>query len=125
MVETKRCSVCRKRRPLSDFAERPKNPTGRSGQCLRCEKAKLRDGARRLNRNQRRGGTPAQKRTSKSYEQGFRDGVAECRRHHAPAPSAELLKAAAALTHPDRHPFERRAEATRVTAELNVLRDRS
>jgi hypothetical protein len=36
--------------------------------------------------------------------------------------TAELLDATIALTHPDRHPVERKAEATRITQELQALR---
>ena len=36
--------------------------------------------------------------------------------------TTELLDATIALTHPDRHPLERKAEATRVTQELQALR---
>jgi hypothetical protein len=36
--------------------------------------------------------------------------------------TTELLTAAIALTHPDRHPIERRAEALRVTQELTALK---
>jgi hypothetical protein len=36
--------------------------------------------------------------------------------------TTELLDAAVALTHPDRHPADRKAEATRVTQELLKLR---
>jgi hypothetical protein len=44
------------------------------------------------------------------------------RAHLAPQPSVAVdpavLRLAAMLTHPDRHPEERQADATRVTAEL-------
>lgn len=36
--------------------------------------------------------------------------------------TTELLNATIALTHPDKHPSERKAEANRVTQELNALR---
>jgi hypothetical protein len=36
--------------------------------------------------------------------------------------TSELLTAALALTHPDRHPLERKAEAERVTQELSALK---
>lgn len=37
----------------------------------------------------------------------------------------DVLRAAIALTHPDRHPVERRAEATRITQQLLEARRRA
>jgi hypothetical protein len=42
----------------------------------------------------------------------------------APALDAATLKAAAALTHPDRQPAERREEAERITKALLAARER-
>ena len=53
-------------------------------------------------------------------------GLAEQPRRAALPPGsidAELLREAVLLTHPDRHPPARTAQATRVTQALNALRD--
>ncbi len=61
------------------------------------------------------------------YEAGYRNGLRaglRASRSRPPAvgpPAPELLRAAVALCHPDRHPPERAPEANRVTAELIEL----
>ncbi len=53
----------------------------------------------------------------KGYDKGYAHGLALARSF-----DADLLRSLIALTHPDRHPPERYAEANRVTAELIALR---
>jgi hypothetical protein len=50
------------------------------------------------------------------------DDAAAARRDDFADLTSELLNAAIALTHPDKHPPERKAEATRVTQELLALK---
>jgi hypothetical protein len=57
------------------------------------------------------------------YEQGYRQGALEALRRQPNVLDPELLRDLIALTHPDRHPAERRELATRTTQSLLALRD--
>ncbi|MGH7748881.1 MAG: hypothetical protein ACREQ5_29580 [Candidatus Dormibacteria bacterium] len=80
---------------------------------------------RRWNRSQAE--LEARRRAAERFWRAVEDEVARrpcsCVRRHLgpPLPVAvdpAVLRLAATLTHPDRHPAERQADATRVTAEL-------
>lgn len=58
------------------------------------------------------------------YAHGYRDGSADQPRALAGV-ARDLLDQAVRLTHPDRHPAERAAEANAVTARLLELRERA
>lgn len=101
----KHCSKCGELKPLDAFARQAAHSTGRRARCKACS---------RLDQSRsRRSGDPC----AAAYARGFE---AKGRRS-VPQLDADTLKAAAALTHPDRHP-SREAEATRVTAALNAAR---
>jgi hypothetical protein len=55
-----------------------------------------------------------------AYRRGYADGYQDARKDQPTSNGDDtaLVKAAVRLTHPDRHPPERQAEATRTTQEL-------
>lgn len=87
--------------------------------CLPCWKArKQREDNEAAERNKR----ALQLASGEAYARGRRDGAALARETISRRLRPDLLKRAAALCHPDRHPRERQTEANAVTAALLELR---
>jgi hypothetical protein len=59
-----------------------------------------------------------------AYDLGYQDGYVAGRRGWPSGLSDELIVRTVRLTHPDRHPVERFAEANAITARLLELRPR-
>jgi hypothetical protein len=57
----------------------------------------------------------------RGYHKGYAHGLIDGQRDH-PALDRDLISRAVRLTHPDRHPRERAAEANAITAALLELR---
>ena len=102
------CTKCGRTKPLGEF---PRQAASRDGHKPRCKECTRED--REAREQQLRFGNPCAEEFARGYVAGKRS---------VPALDAETLKAAAALTHPDRHPPERQADATRVTAAINAVR---
>jgi hypothetical protein len=115
VTETKVCrGPCKLEKPLEDFRRNASSPDGHTTICKVCLKA-----AEKRRRNAWKEPT-----TYERYREGFDAGARAALKRLA-CLDADALKAAAALTHPDRHPSEREEEASRVTALLLAARDRA
>jgi hypothetical protein len=115
MTETKVCrGPCKLEKPLEDFRRNASSPDGHTTICKTCLKQ-----AEKRRRNAWKEPTPDER-----YKEGFEAGARAALERLA-CMDADTLKAAAALTHPDRQPPERRGEAERVTALLLAARDRA
>lgn len=113
MITTKKCSgPCGLEKPLSDFHRSKASPDGHKPRCKVCTNEASR-------KKKRAWKEPTD---DERYREGFEAGAVAARKHLA-CLDDDTLKAAAALTHPDRQPPERREEAERVTALLLAARD--
>ncbi len=107
-METKRCAgPCHLDKPLDEFRRQASSRDGRAAKCKVCT---------REAESRRRHGWK-EPSPDDLHREGFDAGVRAARKHLA-CLDDDTLKAAAALTHPDRQPPERREEAERVTALL-------
>lgn len=110
MTATKLCmGPCGQTKPFECFHRSAASPDGHKPQCKVCTNEAKR---------QRRRGDPVQDIFNRGFLAG-RDAAGRICIDDA------TLKAAIALTHPDRQPSERQAEAGRVTAALNAARERA
>jgi hypothetical protein len=114
MPETKVCKgPCQLEKPLDEFRRHAQRRDGRDNVCKVCAKE-----ADKRRRNAWKDPTPDER-----YKEGF-DAGARAALTRLACLDADMLKEAAALTHPDRQPPERRDQAERVTAVLLAARDR-
>jgi hypothetical protein len=109
--QTKVCTgTCGLEKPLSDFHRSKASPDGHKPRCKVCTNE-----AGRQRKNAWK-----QPIADERFREGFDAGAVAARKHLA-CLDDDTLKAAAALTHPDRHPG-REVEANRVTALLLAAR---